>query len=145
MGDDAAHRRAMIGLAQAHVAEPVIVADIFEPPKTRFAPGGGALGLIGLALGWRDANRAHGLPPSVLIAVTADQVYFLKVEGALSGWTVRNVIRHWQRGSFPLAASTTNPAAVTIDIDGQQVRLAPVSGAATAAELAEMLRTNPSR
>lgn len=140
MDDDATHRRTMIELAQAHVAEPVVVADIFEPPKTRFAPGGGALGLIGLMFSWRDANRAGGLPPNVLIALTADHVHFLKVERSLSGWTVRHVVRRWERRSFPLTASTANPAAITMDFDGQQVRLTSGSGSgAVAGELVGML------
>lgn len=147
MSDNATHRRTMVDLAQPQVVESVLIADIFEPPKSFLANLGGAVGLIGLVFAWKDANRAGGLPPKVLVALTIDHVYFLKIERSLSSWTVRYVVREWETRSFPLTTSTANPAAITIEFDGLQVRLTSAAGSgAVARELVGILsRSRPSR
>lgn len=140
MEDDSIHRRAMIELAQPHLTEHVLVADIFQPPSSGPSPGGGALGIIGLMLAWRRVNRSAGLPASVLMALTSEAVYSFKVERSLSGWTVRFRLRHWERGHFPFVSSTPNPAAITIDFDGREICMTSCVGSGlVASELVAML------
>jgi len=143
--DNATHRRLMVHLVQEQVPDSVLIADILEPPKSVFARGGGLYGLIGLLFAWKDANRAGGLPPFVLVGVTDEHVYFFKVERAISGWTVRYLIRQWSRDRFPLVSSTPNPATLTIvfgtDSLAQEVRLSSGAGTgAVAGELVSILR-----
>ncbi len=142
MIDNEAHRRWMIKLAKRRVVSTVLLADIFEPPKSMLGGGLGLGALVGIITAWRDTNRAGGLPPHVMVVVTEKDVLLYEARRSLSGWTIGYEVVRWPREVFVTRASKTGPTRMTVDIGGNRVELAAAVGAgAVAAELVALLTT----
>lgn len=130
-------RRYFIRVAQAAIAEPVLVADVYVPDQGGLPPwqwfwrrGASLLFLAG---------RAAALLHPVIVAVTAERVHVLEARSGWRGWRAKREVASWPRDEARVHLLRTDMSLRLSLPDGREWEVAPEWDTPEAVEIARLL------